>query len=308
MKKQLLTAVISGAVILGGSTFNPPVADAAGKGPEHQGNETVNTQILHSYKEMMSDLERQNKKQEHMEVEVIGQTVKGRDIPLVKYLNNPDNPTILYLAQQHGDEALTTKGMLDFIKSLGTGKMKDVLEGVNILMIPMYNADGAMADVNYELEGYAAKGPRHLTRYNANHVDLNRDHAERTQPETQALHQNVLQKYDIDYMMDLHHQGAQWVKDGKYVSGAIFILTLIIPMKTCFTGQSSLEQLYMTRLNQKAGDTWQSMPARAPHIARESVCMVLPISMIFPRFYLKCAEPPTMPMTLKYSVKKVTAT
>lgn len=53
-------------------------------------------------------------------------------------------------------------------------------------------------------------------------MDLNRDHADRTQPETQALHENVLQQYDIDYMMDLHHQGAQWVKDGKYVSGAIF--------------------------------------------------------------------------------------
>lgn len=256
----------------------------------------------------MSDLERQNKKQEHMEVEVIGQTVKGRDIPLVKYLNNPDNPTILYLAQQHGDEALTTKGMLDFIKSLGTGKMKDVLEGVNILMIPMYNADGAMADVNYELEGYAAKGPRHLTRYNANHVDLNRDHAERTQPETQALHQNVLQKYDIDYMMDLHHQGAQWVKDGKYVSGAIFYPHPNHTNEDVLYRSKQLGAVVYDAIEPKG---WGHLAKYAgkgstysPGIGVYGIANQYDIST----FYLKCAEPPTMPMTLKYSVKKVTAT
>ncbi|MFC4559992.1 M14 family zinc carboxypeptidase [Virgibacillus kekensis] len=222
MRKHLIIAAISGALVLGGTAITSPVVNAAGNGPEYQGHETINTQILHTYQEMMTFLETQNKKQAQMEVEVIGQTVKGRDIPLVKYMSDPANPTILYLAQQHGDEALTTEGMLDYIKSLGTGKNKGVLDNVNILLIPMYNADGAMGDVNYELEDYAAKGPRHLTRYNANQVDLNRDHEARTQPETQALHQNVLQKYDIDYMIDLHHQGAQWVKDDKYVSGAIF--------------------------------------------------------------------------------------
>ena len=68
-----------------------------------------------------------------MELEVIGQTVKGRDIHLVKYISNPANPTILYLTQQHGNEQLTTEGALEFIKHLGTGKAQGVLDGVNIL-------------------------------------------------------------------------------------------------------------------------------------------------------------------------------
>ncbi|MFG6117942.1 M14 family zinc carboxypeptidase [Thalassobacillus sp. B23F22_16] len=222
MKKQLATIALSGTIFAGGVIADIPTAQAAGNGPDYQGHETINTSILHTYTEMVNFLETQEKKQANMELEVIGETVKGRDMHMVKYMQNPDNPTILYIAQQHGDEALTTEGSLEFIKQLGTGKIKGILENVNLLIIPMYNADGAMGDVNYELEDYAAKGDRHLTRLNANEVDLNRDHDAKTQPETQGLHENVLQQYDIDYMIDLHHQGAQWIKDDKYVSGAIF--------------------------------------------------------------------------------------
>ena len=89
-----------------------------------------------------------------MDLEVIGQTVKGRDIYLAKYISNPNNPTILFLTQQHGNEQLTTEGALEFIKHLGTNKMKGVLDKVNILVIPMLNADGAMGDVNFSLDDY----------------------------------------------------------------------------------------------------------------------------------------------------------
>ena len=142
---------------------------------------------------MVAELKTQAAKQPRMELEVIGQTIKGRDIHLVKYLSDPANPTILYLTQQHGNEQLTTEGTLEFIKSLGTGKNGDVLDGVNILIVPMLNADGAMGDVDFSLDDYVAAGDRHLTRYNAARVDLNRDHVAKAQPETQALHDNVLQ-------------------------------------------------------------------------------------------------------------------
>ena len=54
-----------------------------------------------------------------MTLEVIGETVKGRDIYIAKYISNPKNPTILFLTQQHGNEQLTTEGALEFIKHLG---------------------------------------------------------------------------------------------------------------------------------------------------------------------------------------------
>ncbi len=96
-----------------------------------------------------------------------------------------------------------------------------MLDGVNILVVPMLNPDGAMGDVDFSLDDYIASGGRHLTRYNANEVDLNRDHVAKVEPETRALHENVMRKYGIDYMIDLHHQGAQSERDGQLVSGSI---------------------------------------------------------------------------------------
>ncbi|MFB0836168.1 M14 family zinc carboxypeptidase [Arthrobacter halodurans] len=202
-----------------------PPALAVGEGPGYGGNETVNTSILRTYDELVAELKTQDAKQQAMELEVIGQSVKGRDLYLAKYISDPDNPTILFLTQQHGNEQLTTEGAVEFIKHLGTGKTKGVLDGVNVLVVPMLNPDGAMGDVDFPLDDYIADGGRHLTRYNANEIDLNRDHVTKIQPETRALHENVMSAYDIDYMIDLHHQGARSERDGELVSGSILYPT-----------------------------------------------------------------------------------
>ncbi|SKC56620.1 M14 family zinc carboxypeptidase [Krasilnikoviella flava] len=212
---------LAGGLIVGSTA----TAVAVGEGPDYGGNEVITTSILSTYDEVADFLRTQDAKQDAMELEVIGQTVKGRDIHLVKYVSDPANPTILYLAQQHGNEQLTTEAMLHFVKSLGSGQQARMLQDVNILLIPMFNADGAMGDVNFSLEDYLAKGERHLTRYNANEVDLNRDHVAKEQPETRALHENVLGAYDVDYMIDLHHQGTQSRVDGDLVSGSILYPT-----------------------------------------------------------------------------------
>ncbi|MFC3039829.1 M14 family zinc carboxypeptidase [Virgibacillus xinjiangensis] len=225
MKRKLLTYTVAGTLVFGGITAGSMGVSAAGEGPNYNGNETINTSILHDHEELVSFLETQDAKQEQMELEVIGQSVKDRDIHLVKYISDPDNPTILYLTQQHGNESLTTEGALEFIKHLGTGKTKGILDNVNILIVPRLNVDGAVGDVNFSLEDYVGDGEYNLTRYNAEGVDLNRDHVDKIQPETKALHENVMQQYDIDYMIDLHHQGAQRERDGELVSGSILYPT-----------------------------------------------------------------------------------
>ncbi|MFC7685239.1 M14 family zinc carboxypeptidase [Ureibacillus sp. GCM10028918] len=225
MKKKIIALSVTGILALGMITPAASTALAVGNGPSYGGNESIQTSNLYTYEEMVQFLKTQDAKQEALQLEVIGQTVKNRDIYLAKYMTNPDNPTVLFLTQQHGNEQLTTEGALEFIKHLGTNKTNGVLENVNILVVPMLNADGAMGDVNFSLEDYIADGGRHLTRYNAVGTDLNRDHVAKIQPETQALHQNVLQKYDIDYMIDLHHQGTNSERDGKLVSGSMLYPT-----------------------------------------------------------------------------------
>ena len=225
MRKSILTLSIAGTLLFSASPFSAPTVEAVGNGPNYNGVETVNTSILSTYEEVADFLQKQDAKQQAMELEVIGQSVKGRDLYLAKYISDPENPTILFLTQQHGNEQLTTEGALEFIKHLGTGKLKGVTDNVNILIVPMLNADGAMGDVDFSLDDYIASGDRHLTRYNALGIDLNRDHIHKIQPETQALHSNVIRKYDIDYMIDLHHQGANRESDGQLVSGSILYPT-----------------------------------------------------------------------------------
>ncbi|WP_453995936.1 M14 family zinc carboxypeptidase [Bacillus nitroreducens] len=227
VKRKVLTVSLSGLLALGGLTAVAQPASAVGNGPG-TGNGKIQTSILHTYDSMVDYLKKQEAKQKVMDLEVIGQTVKGRDIYMAKFISNPENPTILFLTQQHGNEQLTTEGALEFIKHLGTGKTKGVLDNVNILVIPMLNADGAMGDVDFSLDDYLASGDRHLTRYNANYIDLNREHdkpVSEMEPEARALHENVFQKYDIDYMIDLHHQGTRSAVDGKLVSGSILYPT-----------------------------------------------------------------------------------
>ncbi|MCS0673846.1 M14 family zinc carboxypeptidase [Cytobacillus firmus] len=227
LKKKVLSVSLSGLMALGAVTAVGMPAGAVGNGPG-AGNGSIQTSILHTYDSLTEYLKTQDAKQEAMQLEVIGQTVKGRDIYMAKYISNPENPTILFLTQQHGNEQLTTEGALEFIKHLGTGKSGGVLKDVNILVIPMLNADGAMGDVNFSLDDYLADGDRHLTRYNANRVDLNREHDKETsemEPEARVLHENVFQKYKIDYMIDLHHQGTLSETEGKLVSGSILYPT-----------------------------------------------------------------------------------
>ena len=226
MKKKVLSISFSGLMAFGAVTAVGLPVGAVGNGPNTGGS--IQTSILHTYEGMVDYLKVQEAKQKELELEVIGQTVKGRDIYMAKYISNPENPTILFLTQQHGNEQLTTEGALEFIKHLGTGKTKGLLDKVNVLVIPMLNADGAMGDVNFSLDNYLADGDRHLTRANANNVDLNREHDKATsvmEPEVRVLHENVLQQYDIDYMIDLHHQGTRSAVDDKLVSGSILYPT-----------------------------------------------------------------------------------
>ncbi|WP_175615972.1 M14 family metallopeptidase [Piscibacillus halophilus] len=220
MKQKLMKISVSGMLVFSGLALTTPVL--AANGPDYNGNETIKNERLHDYEEMTSFLEHLDQKSEALELEVYGQSVKGRDLYLAKFGNNEDNPTILYLTQQHGNETLTTEGALQFIKHLTSNSknVREILDNVNILVVPRLNVDGAEGDVDFSLDDYVS-GTH--TRYNANEVDLNRDHVDRTQPETQAFHEEVIQKYNPDYLIDLHHQGTQTTlgDTDELVSGSI---------------------------------------------------------------------------------------
>ncbi|WP_173915482.1 M14 family zinc carboxypeptidase [Halobacillus sp. Marseille-Q1614] len=230
MKKKVLSVALATTLLASGGSYSAISTVHAGEngpnGPNYGGNETVKNERLHSYEEMVKALEKADQQSERLTVETFGESVKGRDLYLAKFGTNEDNPTVLFLTQQHGNETLTTEGALKLIQKLtSNGKnINEILDNVNVLIVPRLNVDGAEGDVNFSLEDYAA-GTH--TRYNANGVDLNRDHVDRLEPETKALHENVLQEYQPDYMIDLHHQGTQTTlgDSDELVSGSILYPT-----------------------------------------------------------------------------------
>lgn len=152
---------------------------------------------LINYDDMVTELKKLEKNSDHIKLETIGKSVNKKDIYLVKLGKyNTENPTILILTQQHGNEGLPTQSTLNFIKRLSRNNKNNMflINEVNILIIPRLNVDGAEG-----IDGIPI-------RFNYNQVDLNRDHFSKTQPETQALHYNVLRKYKIDYMIDFHQR------------------------------------------------------------------------------------------------------
>lgn len=223
-RKSLISLILIFTMILSVCFIASPVF--AFEGPNYNGNETINNSRITTHEEMSEQLYKYAKKSNLLEVEVIGHSVKGREISLVKFGKYDETkPTVLFMTQQHGNEVLSTEAALEVIKKLSSNdkKVQELADNINVFFIPMYNPDGGSGDVNFDISHYVGGGL--ATRENANRADLNRDHVAKAQPETQALHYHVLQKYKIDYMIDFHHQGTQSAVDNEYVTGSILYPT-----------------------------------------------------------------------------------
>lgn len=135
-------------------------------------------------------------------VEVIGQTVEGRDINLF-VMGYPTAPATLQDVTAgpragancniHGNEPSGREGCFMMIRELAFSDdagVLDILSHGTVLIVPSINGDGRAANV----------------RGNAAGQDLNRDHARLTQPETQAF-ARFLRDYAPQVMVDGHEYG-----------------------------------------------------------------------------------------------------
>ncbi|WEG17783.1 M14 family zinc carboxypeptidase [Alkalihalophilus pseudofirmus] len=199
---------------------------AAGSGPSMNEVQAIKIERLKNYEEMKSFLNGIDKRAAHITVETIGQSVKGRDIDMVKLGVNPDNPTILFLSQQHANEPLVTEGIFYLLNKLASNSLEvqSLLKQINIIFIPRLNPDGAQGDVNWDTSHLLGGGQQ--TRNNANGINLNRTHNSLSQPETRALHEEVLRKHKIDFAIDMHQQVAnRAIGEGDLVSGSLLYPT-----------------------------------------------------------------------------------
>ena len=115
----------------------------------------------------------------------VGTSVKGLPIKALTIGNGPIK--ILMWSQMHGNEATSTKGIIDVMYFLKANAA--FLAPFTIQLLPMLNPDGAAA----------------YTRVNANGVDLNRDAEQQSQLETHALFE-IYDAFQPDYCFNLHDQ------------------------------------------------------------------------------------------------------
>jgi hypothetical protein len=128
---------------------------------------------------------------------IIGASKEGRAIPLLVFASTktatPEamiktgKPTVLIVAQQHGNEPAGSEAALVIAARLAAGDLKPLLDRINVLIVPRANPDGAEAFV----------------RDTSVRIDMNRDHLLLRTSEARAI-ALVAREYQPDVVIDAH--------------------------------------------------------------------------------------------------------
>ncbi len=155
---------------------------------------------LTGYDEMHAFLNKLAQQSANIELDTLGVSDEGRPIPYLRIgtgefgTDRINKLTVLIFAQQHGDEPSGKEAALALARDFAAGKLNDILEHLDILLVPQVNPDGAE---NYE-------------RTNASGIDLNRNHLILTAPETEGLHK-LFQQWEPYVTLDIHEY-QPWVE------------------------------------------------------------------------------------------------
>lgn len=148
-----------------------------------------------SQEELLAFTKKLAKKNKHVTIKSIGKSMEGRDLPLLlfskdkpdKIKNNKKKPLIWIQGQIHGNEPAAGESVLVIAQKLAEGKLGNVLDKVNIAIVPRVNPDGSY----------------YFKRQIATNLDANRDYMKVEYPEVQAVHKAV-NEYQPDVVLDAH--------------------------------------------------------------------------------------------------------
>lgn len=166
-----------------------------------------NSEKLTGYEDLSDFLSSIEGKHKFGKINVIGKTVEGRNIYSFEFSKEGINPKsnrlkALVFAQQHGNEHSGKEAAIMLISDFVDGKFDQLLENLDIAIIPQINPDGSEKD----------------KRRNGNNADLNRNHLTLTQPESIVLH-NYYNKILFDLTLDVHEYfpfSSDWRNFGFY--------------------------------------------------------------------------------------------
>lgn len=153
-----------------------------------------------SHAEALGFLDKLARQSGRLSLETLGLSQQGRAMVLA-VLTGPRGfdsslPTVMLLAQQHGNEPAGGEAALVLVQALATERSA-LLARVNVLVMPRANPDAA----------------ERFARESANGIDINRDHLLVRTPELQAITQAV-KRYAPQVVVDLH----EFTVAGRWVS------------------------------------------------------------------------------------------
>lgn len=194
-----LAAVLSGLLCL---TAAPAAADPGHQpgGPCLQDNQNVSLESVAGYADVVQGLDRIARTSGGLvSVHSAGRSGEGREL---LYATVGSGPDVFWLQSRiHGNELHSTEAALQMLDHLASGDpdARLIRQRMTVIVIPMYNPDGAEANIRQSTTP---------TR-----IDLNRDWENFAQPESRAWYAVWAAKRPR-LALDLHHMGTAPVING----------------------------------------------------------------------------------------------
>ena len=127
----------------------------------------------------------------------LGTSQKGQPLQALLFTREVDlkpaalatsaRPTVLLIAQQHGDEPAGSEALIVLAQELALGRLQSLTERINVIILPRANPDGAST----------------RQRVTASGIDANRDHLLLKTPEAQAQ-AKLMRDYRPVVVVDAH--------------------------------------------------------------------------------------------------------
>jgi len=181
------------AVALAGTAQADPPATVPG-GPCIEESQNVSLSSLPSYAEVAQQLRSiEASSQGAVEVASAGLSGEGREL---LYATVGTGPDVFWLqARIHGNELHSTEAALQILRYLGSSgsaEAQRIRSALTVVVIPMYNPDGATANIRQSTTPFR--------------IDLNRDWENFAQPESRAFYA-LWERLHPRLALDLHHFG-----------------------------------------------------------------------------------------------------
>lgn len=218
-RPSLLAALFGAVVVLGIAMALPAAAQGAPRPtvpipPDHYTKaELTGFRSTASYDETLAFIRRLEKTSPHLKLEFFGKSAEGRPMPVVVVSKEKAfgpvapgparKPVVLILNGIHSGEIDGKDACLMILRDLALGNRPEILDGLTLLVVPIYNVDGHERVSRFNRPNQDGPVDGMGFRTTTQGLDLNRDFLKADAPETRSL-LSLVNDWQPDLFVDDH--------------------------------------------------------------------------------------------------------